>query len=131
MTSFSSPASTKGIDLDAANGHLLLVTPLAQEMDVQTAFGPANPIRANVVDLDTGEELEDILIFPRVLGSQLKPKIGGKVLGRLGRGAAKQGQSPPWVLQDFTAADAQKAQAWIDRQSKPAFSAPGSDGEPF
>jgi hypothetical protein len=130
-TGFSSPASTQGIDLDAANGHLLLVSPLSQEKDVSTVHGLADPIRANVVDLDTDEQYEDILIFPRVLISQLKPKIGDKVLGRLGKGTAKAGQSAPWVLADFTDADAKKATAWIEQTSRKQFSSPSGDDAPF
>jgi hypothetical protein len=130
---FTAPASTQGIDLHTAKGHLLLVTPLAQEKGVQTVHGPADPIRANVVDLDTGETYEDILLFSRVLISQLKSKIGGKVLGRLGQGVPKAGQSPPWVLQDFTSDDAKKATDWINRQASQSFSSPanGASDAPF
>lgn len=131
MTQFSAPASTAGIDLDAAKGHLLLVTPVAQEKDVKTVHGLADPVRADVVDLDTGEEFTDILIFPRVLISQLKPKIGEKVLGRLGQGTAKAGQSAPWVLADFSADDAKKASEWVEKQAKPAFSSAAASDAPF
>jgi hypothetical protein len=124
---FSAPASTQGINLDSAKGHLLLIEPLSQEQGVQTVHGPADPIRANVVDLDTEERFEDILVFPRVLISQLKPRIGGKVLGRLGRGTAKPGQSAPWVLQEFSSEDATRAKAYIEKQQNPAFSAPAGD----
>jgi hypothetical protein len=131
MSTFASPASTSGVDWNATKGHLLLITPLSLEEGVNTSLGAKDAIRADVVDLNTGDEYSDVLVFPRVLIGQMRSRIGQKVLGRLGQGVAKVGQSAPWVLQDFTAADAQKAQAYIDRQSKPAFSAPGSDGEPF
>jgi hypothetical protein len=46
-----------------------------------------------------------------VLCSQLAPSAGGKpVLGRLGRGTAKPGQSAPWMLTAPTEADIAVAQ---------------------
>jgi hypothetical protein len=130
MSTFTSPASTSGVDWNATKGHLLLVTPLSLEEGVNTSLGAKDAVRADVVDLDTGDEYSDVLVFPRVLIGQLRARIGQKVLGRLGQGVAKVGQSAPWVLQDFTADDAKKAQAWIDRQSKPAFSG-ANDPAPF
>lgn len=123
---FSSPASTTGVDWQATKGHLLLVSPLSVEEKVNTSLGEKDAIRADVVDLDTGETFTDILVFPRVLQGQLRPKIGGKVLGRLGQGTARPGQSAPWLLQDFTPDDAKKAQAWLEQQRKTQFTAPAT-----
>lgn len=125
MTAFSAPASTQGIDLKTANGHLLLISPIEAVTGVTTVHGPSDAIRADVVDLDSGEEFTDILIFPKVLQGQLRSKVGEKVLGRLGQGVAKPGQSAPWTLNAFSPDDAKKAQAWIDGQ-KPAFTAADS-----
>lgn len=132
---FSSPASTQGIDWKTALGHLLMVSPLSLEEKVNTSLGEKDAIRADIVDLDSGEQFIDVLVFPRVLQGQLRPKIGGKVLGRLGQGTAKPGQSAPWLLQDFTAEDGVKASAWIAAQAKAPFTAPSatasSDDAPF
>jgi hypothetical protein len=128
---FSAPASTTGIDWKSSLGHLLLVSPLSVEEKVNTSLGEKDAIRADITDLDTGDTYTDVLVFPRVLQGQLRSKIGGKVLGRLGQGAAKAGQSPPWVLQDFTPADAQKATDWINRQANAQFSPPAKDDAPF
>jgi hypothetical protein len=65
-----------------------------------------------------------------VLQGQLRSKVGTKVLGRLGQGVAKPGQSPPWTLVAFSSEDARKAQAYIDGQVKPAFSG-ANDPAPF
>lgn len=124
MSMFSSPASTSGVDWNATKGHLLLVSPLSLEEGVNTSLGAKDAIRADITDLDTGETFTDVLVFPRVLIGQLRPRLGGKVLGRLGQGNAKPGQSAPWLLQDFTANDAKKAEAYLAKA--PSFSAPTS-----
>lgn len=124
---FSAPASTSGIEWKTALGHLLLVSPLSVEEKVNTSLGEKDAIRADIVDLDQGETYTDVLVFPRVLQGQLRPKIGGKVLGRLGQGAAKPGQSAPWVLQDFSPDDAKKASAWIEQQNRQQFSPPAAN----
>ena len=58
-----------------------------------------------------GSEYVAAFIFPKVLCSQLAPSVGGKpVLGRLGRGTAKPGQSAPWMLTAPTEGDIAVAQ---------------------
>lgn len=98
------------LPLDDLIGALLLIDVHEQLGEMQTAFGPASPIRADVFVLDgplKASEYIDALIFPRRLQAQVRPSIGSKVIGRLGRGAAKAGQSPPWEL--TAATDAEKA----------------------
>ncbi len=102
MTDYA-PPSSGGDNLPLADllGALLRIEVSEALTDMQTSFGPANPIRANVAVLDgdkKAEEYEDALIFPRVLASQLRPNVGKVVLGRLGKGTAKPGQSAPWML---------------------------------
>lgn len=116
---FGDPGSTTGVDLDAHNGRLLLITPTEQEKDISTAFGPSDAVRADVASLGEGphetEEFPDVLIFPRVLQSQLRSYIGtGKAaLGRLGKGVAKPGQSAPWQLAPATDADKAVARTYM------------------
>lgn len=120
--SFSGPASSSGINWADLKGALLLFTVTKQELDVQTTFGPADPIRADVAVLDgteAGTEYADTLVFPKALIGQLKPKIGGRVLGRLGQGQSKPGQSPPWLIGDFTDADAKIATAYLASADPP------------
>ena len=102
MTDYT-PPSSGGDNLPLADllGALLRIEVTEALTDVQTSFGPANPVRANVAVLDgerKADEFDDALIFPRVLVSQLKPNVGKVVLGRLGKGTAKPGQSAPWTL---------------------------------
>jgi cytosine/adenosine deaminase-related metal-dependent hydrolase len=77
---------------------------------------PVGPIapgrRCDIAVLDgdcKGDVYADTLIFPRVLIGQLRPNIGKKVLGRLGQGTAKPGQSAPWTL--LASSDDDKATA--------------------
>ena len=104
MTTYADPSTPPGVDLKSLLGSLLLITVhehLTGEKAVTTSFGPAEPIRADVAVLDgpnKGEVSADALIFPRMLIGQLRPNVWRKVLGRLGQGPAKPGQSAPWIL---------------------------------
>jgi hypothetical protein len=120
---FSSPATATGLDLEALLGSLLLVDVHAVETGINTAFGPTDAIRGDVAVLDgtlAGQTYNDTLIFPKVLQSQLRSRVGGKVLGRLGKGTAKPGQSAPWVLSEPSEADRQLGMQWLSRMSAPA-----------
>ena len=93
MTDYT-PPSSGGDNLPLADllGALLRIEVTEALTDVQTSFGPANPVRANVAVLDgehKADEFDDALIFPRVLVSQLKPNVGKVVLGRLGKGIGR------------------------------------------
>lgn len=134
-TEYADPSSGSGDKLPLAElqGALLRIEVLEALTDVVTSFGPANPVRARVIPLD-GEHkktiFDDTLIFPRVLVSQLKGNVGRVVLGRLGKGTAKPGQSAPWTLIAATDDDKQlaaKAEAWLASQS----AAPAATDEPF
>lgn len=138
MTTFNQPATPTGIDLKDHLGNLLLFTVHSVEEDVQTSYGPASPVRADVAVLDgpnKGDTYPDCLIFPKVLIGSLRPYTGGgMVLGRLGQGVAKPGQSAPWVLEGSTADDqatAERYLAHVASQAPIASAAPIYDEEPF
>lgn len=117
---FASPAAASGIDLKELNGALLLIEPTGIEEDIATVHGPSSAIRGDVSVLDgalKGETYEDTLLFPKVLQGQLRPRIGQKVLGRLGQGVAKPGQSAPWTLNEATDADKQTATEFLNQRS--------------
>ena len=133
---FASPGSTSGLDLKALNGSLLLVEPISVETGVKTSLGDKDAVRADVVALDgpdAGTEYKDVLIFPRVLIGQLRSRVGQKVLGRLGQGVARPGQSAPWVLQEATDADKQVGMAWLSNHSlaAPAAASSSTHQPPF
>lgn len=115
---FASPSAPGGgFSWKDHKGKLLLIEALEDVQGVQTSFGEANAVRANIVviDGDDGpEEHFDVLTFPRVLQSQLRKQIGGKkVLGRLGSGTAKPGQSAPHLIEEASAEDVAKARAYL------------------
>lgn len=135
MSEFVSAAPpTGGIDWKDHNGNLLIIEPLAVESGIQTVHGPSDAVRANVYVL-TGpgqaEEFADTLIFPKLLQGQTRGQVGKKVVGRLGQGTAKPGQSAPWVIQPASGDDIEKAKAYLSAQTLTAAApAPGAQA-PF
>jgi len=124
MTTFADPGAPGGDKLPLAelNGALLLIEPLEALKDVQTTFGATDPVRANVHALDgtnAGQVYDDTLIFPKILASQLRDKIGSPVVARLGQGIAKPGQSAPWTLNAVTDADKAVAAAYHAKLTAP------------
>lgn len=130
---FAAPATTTGIDWKTLNGRLLLIEPLREET-ISTSFGESNAVYANVVVLDgpdAPERHDETIIFPKVLANQVRPKLGQKVLGRLGQGQAKSGQSAPWLLQEATAADIQVGTAYLSGTLKAPAASAAAGQPPF
>lgn len=131
---FAAPATSTGIDYKEINGALLLIDVVGVEKDVPTSLGTKDAVRADVVVIDgdqAGESFEDALIFPKVLQSQLRSRAGQKVLGRLGQGVAKPGQSAPWLLAEATETDKATARAHLAGSSVNTATTPATDGVPF
>ena len=124
MSQFNDPSNSDILPLDDLIGSLLLVTVYEETDEINTVHGPQTAIRADVVVLDgakRGETFGDTLIFPRVLKSQLRRSAGGMmVVGRLGQGVKKPGQSPPWTLSTATPEEKAIAQSYIDSHGHPA-----------
>lgn len=119
MTQFSQPAASTGIEWASLNGALLIIEPVEVVEEINTNFGTTSAVRSNVTVIDgdkAGDVYDDTLVFPKVLQSQLKSRTGQKVLGRLGQGQAKPGQSPPWMLNPATPQDEQAATQWLAQQ---------------
>ena len=132
---FTTPATVgTGVKWAELNGHLLVIEPKSVD-NVATAYGTSDAVRADLHDLDTGDEYPDILIFPKILISQTRSRVGQMILGRLGQGTARPGQSAPWKLVDPTPADIAQAQAWLDKRQRPTFAQPAQpqqyDRPPF
>lgn len=112
-----------GIDWAQHKGSLLLIEPTSFEVGVNTKFGVNDAVKANVYVIDgagAGDSYADTLIFPKLLVSQTKGMVGKKVLGRLGQGDAKSGQSAPWLLDAAGPEDIAKAEAWVRQNAQPA-----------
>lgn len=139
---FATPADpSERIDYNEVVGNLLLIKPTYLEdhiPNVNTKPGEKSPaVRADVSILDgpqAGRELADVLIFPKVLQSQLRSRVGQLVLGRLGKGEAKAGQSAPWKLNAASPDDERTAEAHLSNRSTPATTPPAggrTDEPPF
>ena len=89
--------SLKAADVE---GHVLVVEPSEYVASIATSFGEKDAIRVTVHDITTSETHNDVLLFGSALISALKGQIGNRVLGVMGKGTAKAGQSAPWVLID-------------------------------
>lgn len=111
-------------------GHLLLITPLELKESIVTAFGETSAIAVDLVDLDTDETFNDVLFFGRGLIANLKKNIGAQVLGRMGQGVAKPGQSPAWILNAVTDADTAKAVAYVTAQATGNITTPAPVATP-
>ena len=124
---FDAPSKSSGARITDFEGCLLLVKPTSRQQGIPTAFGPADAIVADIVVLDgkyaNAEPYTDVYVFQKVLQGQLKAKVGtGRyVLGRLGKGIARPGQSAPWVLQDPTEQDKEAARAYLQTVENPPF----------
>lgn len=128
MSEFVSAAPPSGgITWADHKGALMILEPLSVEAGIKTAFGDADAVKANVHVLtgpDTADEYADCLVFPKLLASQLRSQIGNKVVGRLGQGSAKPGQSAPWLLEEASAEDIEKAKAFLSKTSVTTAAAP-------
>lgn len=121
---FAAPASSTGIKWEDLKGSLLLFDVHSVETGIKTTFGETDAVRADVTVLDgdaAGDTYNDTLVFPKVLQSQLRPNVEKKVLGRLGQGTAKPGQSAPWMLNDATDTDKATARAHLAKNATPPF----------
>lgn len=119
--SFSQPASPSKFRPADYQGNLLLVYPTEYRTGIKTDYGDSDAIAARVVVLDAAngvEEHDNVLFFQGALISTLKPSVGSSkpVLGRLGRGTSKPGQSAPFILTPFTEADAKTAREYFANQ---------------
>jgi len=115
---FDDPGAPGGDKLPLAdlNGSLLMFEVREALYDVATTFGKSDPVRVDAHVLDgneKGQVYTDALVFPKVLAGQLRGKDGHKVLGRLGQGIAKAGQSAPWTLNAATDSDKETGRKYL------------------
>jgi hypothetical protein len=124
---FESPASSSGINWNDYNGALLIFEVKEVVHGITTSYGERDAVRADVYVVDSdhaSNQPRDTLIFPAVLQSQLSSKVGKMVLGRLGQGQAKPGQSPPWLLEEARAGDNDKATEYLAKRTTSQLSGP-------
>lgn len=123
MSNFQQPG-IGGDKFEAArhNGHLVLFFPTRFEENIPTRNGAADAVTAKIVDLDTGEVLDDAKVWGKAMVPQLKGGVpDGMVLGRLGQGEGKAGNNPPWILHPHTEQDAARAEAYLAANPRNQF----------
>lgn len=110
-------------DLD---GHLLIIWALGYVPHIQTRFTrpdkKSDAIAVDVVDLDAFEEdgshgklFRNSNWMQSKLIRDLKPKIGKRLLGRMGQGVASNGMNAPWELTSELGVPGamERAEAWM------------------
>lgn len=119
---FSDPGERSNFKLADHEGATLMFTPRSLEEGIETSFGESDAIKADIVvltktngkPLAEPEEHEGALIFQRVVIGQLESKIGkGRVVGTIGRGVAKKGQSAPFLIEVATDEQKDLARAYL------------------
>jgi len=129
MEAFASPAaSSAGPKAADLAGQLLIFKPLEYRTGIDTVNGPADAISCDLINLDTGEEHNDVLFFNVALRSSLRPLIGQKVLGRIKQGIAKPGKTAPWILEDASQDPVSLAKAQGYKPGTQAAAAPAAAG---
>jgi hypothetical protein len=129
---FQQPSQGDRLDMKDLLGSLVLIWVRELREGIPTPYGEREAIAADVHVLDGakgGEKFENSLIFQAALIGSLRGAAGGDpVLGRIGQGVAKPGQSPPFILQPYTEQDAALATGYIQRMPKPFQ--PAANGQP-
>ena len=123
MSQFQQPG-IGGDKFEAANhnGHLLLFFPSAFRADVPTQNGVADCVDTKIVDLDTGQVLNDAKVWGKAMVPQLKGAVpDGMVLGRLGQGQGKAGNNPPWILHPHTEQEVAVAERYLAANPRNQF----------
>lgn len=93
----SDMATVRPVDVE---GHLLVVEPLEFRQKVATSMGESDAVVCRVHDITAGTTYDDVMWFSRVLVGRLSKRLGQKVLGVMGTGDAKPGQTAPWIIVD-------------------------------
>jgi hypothetical protein len=107
------------------NGHLLIVFPIGYHDYLPTRFTQqgkkSDALCCDVIDLDDKDgagvpgkvyRASNFMQSQLIVG--LRPFIGRKVLGRMGKGVSKTGLNPPWVITDMSndPVAIERAKAW-------------------
>lgn len=128
---FAQPSSGDMFSANENDGRLCLFENIEEAPGISTVHGNVDAVRADVTVLDAPDgvaEYNHSIVFGSALIPTLRAAIkdGKPLLGRIGQGVAKPGQSPPWLLNEFSAEDAAKAGQYITNRSAGQFAAPAA-----
>lgn len=126
--------STDFFAAKAYDGKLVLFESIGQVEEKATKFNkPGELTKYVVADVTVIDAEGGPAVYPRsdVFGAALVGTLGRAVpgkplLGRIAQGEAKAGQSAPWILQDYTDADAALAGQYLTQRASGSFQ--GSSG---
>lgn len=125
---FQQPSQGDRFNASELLGSLCLFYVHEVRQGIITSFGEREAVSCDVHVLDGakgGEVLENALIFQGGLIGSLRSAAGGDpVLGRIGQGIAKPGQTAPYILSEFTDADAALASGYIAKRFQGASNGP-------
>lgn len=123
---WTDPSDSEFFEIKKHVGALCLVAVNEYVPSMTTAMGTSPAVRAEVAVIDgpgAGARYPDALFFGKKIVPQLKGSIGSTILGRIGQGQARPGQSAPYILEKAGPGDADKANAYVaqhgDVESKP------------
>jgi hypothetical protein len=126
---FQQPSQGDRINMNEHVGSLALFYVHEVRQGITTPYGEKEAIECDVHILDgprAGEDFMNSLIFQGGLIGSLRSAAGGDpVLARITQGVSKPGQQPPFILGEFTPADATVAETWI-KTHKPGVQQPAN-----
>lgn len=125
---FDAPSGGSGNSVRPAEleGHVLVCEPMEYIGSMSTSYGETDAIRLVVHDISEKKSHDDVIWFSSALVGSLKRDIGKMVLGQMGKGEAKAGQSAPWVIVDLTSNEkaVTAASKYITERTAGSLSAP-------
>lgn len=123
---FDAPTTGTSISPVDVENHVLVVEPIEFCPKVTTAFGESDAVRFTVHDITDQTTYTDVLWFSKALVGMGQRNIGKRLLGVMGKGEAKPGQSAPWILIDATGNETavQAATVYLNSQTAATIAAP-------
>lgn len=114
-------SSSESIRITDLENRLIIVVPDGDEVTIETSRGPADARPVKVLDVDAGTGWQEGIVFQRALRAQLgrASAAGSPLVGRLGRGPASPGKSAPWLIEDPSDAELERARAAYLKQEVP------------
>jgi hypothetical protein len=116
------------------HGKLVLLENIGQPYTAKTDFGDSDAIDADVtvIDADGGVKVftKSRVFGAALVGTMSRALPGKPLLGRIAQGLAKSGQSAPWLLADYTDADAQLAGQYLTQRASGTFQPPTQQAAP-
>lgn len=129
---FNAPGKADYFEIKKYVGALALIAVNEYLPAFTTTMGVSKAVKAKVAILDgpyAGDVYPDAMFFGKKIVPQMSGQIGSVMLGRIGQGQARPGQSAPYQLDDFTPEDAKLANDWVDKngpfESSPTDSSMG------